>query len=161
MSYELQVTSYKLRLLSSVFCLLSSVFCLPVFAQNNRLTNDKGQLLWQYNQNVTIDEEKSNTLAVTFVFINGIKQTAITLRQEMFHSQIAWVDSAGMAVGKEERIEFITTNLAPNQSMVLKYVVKTKAIDKELLLEKSAVLIMNEEFEIQKEAIPEQRYATK
>jgi uncharacterized protein YecE (DUF72 family) len=124
------------------------------------LTNEKGQLLWQYNQNVTIDKENQNTLSVTFVFINGIKQTALTLRQECFFSQIQWVDTAAMLVEKEERVEFITANLAPNQSIVLKYILKTKPIEKELILEKSALLIMDEEFEIRKEIIPEQRLAT-
>jgi hypothetical protein len=116
-------------------------------------------LLWQYNQSVTIDEMQPNTVVVTFVFINGIKQTAITFRQELFYSQIEWLETANMQAEQEERVEFVTANVAPNQSVVFKYVLKTKIIEKELLLEKSALLIMNEEFEIQKEMIPEQRLA--
>jgi len=146
-------------LLSSFFFLLSSFFFLPVAAQNNRLTNEKGQLLWQYNQSVTIDETQPNTVVVTFVFINGIKQTAITFRQELFYSQIEWLETATLQAEQEERVESVTANVAPNQSFVFKYVLKTKVIEKELLLEKSALLIMNEEFEIQKEMIPEQKLA--
>ena len=140
------------------FCFLLFAFCFfPIYAQNNRLTNEKGQLLWQYNQTVTVDEKNPNTLLVTFVFINGINQTALSLRQELFHSQIAWLDTANIQTGKEERVEFLTANLAPNQSVVWKYALQTKLTGKELILEKSAVLIMNEEFEVRKEVIPEQR----
>jgi hypothetical protein len=160
-SYKLRVTSYELQVvvfrLSFVLFLVFSLFY--VNAQNNRLTNEKGQLLWHYNQNVTFDEEKPNTIAVTFVFINGIKQTAITFRQECFYSQIEWLDGAEKQIEKEERVEFITANVPPNQSIVFKYLLKTKPIEKELIIEKSAVLIMNEDFEVRKEVLPEQRVA--
>jgi len=128
-----------------------------IFAQNNRLTNEKGQLLWQYNQNITIDEENPNTILVTFIFINGLNQTAISLRQELFNSQIEWLDIAGIQPGKEERVEFLTANLLPNQSVIWKYALNTKPVNKELVLEKSALLIMNEDFEVRKEVIPEQK----
>jgi hypothetical protein len=144
----------------TAFCFLLSAFCfLPVFAQNNRLTNENGQLLWQYNQIATIDEESPNTIKISFVFINGVNQTAISLRQELFHSQIEWKETSLSQVEKEERVESLTANLAPNQSVVWKYVLKNKPINKELFLEKSALLIMSEDFEVRKEIIPEQRFA--
>ena len=127
-----------------------------LFGQSNRLTNEKGQLLWQYNQNVSIDTEKMNTIIVSFVFINGIDQTAITLRQELFLSQIEWLETSRIQIEKEERVEFLTANLAPNQSVVWKYALKYKSNSKELILEKSTLLIMNECFEVRKEKIPEQ-----
>ena len=140
------------------FCFLLSVFCfLPVFSQNNRLTNENGQLLWQYNQIVHTKEENPNTILVSFIFINGIKQTAISLRQEIFHSKIEWLETTDLKIEKEGRVEFLTVNLAPHQSVVWKYHIKTKSVGKELILEKSAVLIMNEDFEIRKEIIPEQK----
>jgi len=141
-----------------VFIAIIFITTLPnIFCQNNRLTNEKGQLLWQYNQTVTIDEENPNTILVTFVFVNGINQTAISLRQELFFSQIEWLDTAGIQAEKEGRVEFLTANLAPNQSVVWKYVLRTKPTNKELILEKSALLIMSEDFEVRKEVIPEQR----
>ena len=135
------------------------LFLLPniLFCQSNRLTNDKGQLLWQYNQTVTVDEKNPKTLLVTFVFINGINQTAISLRQELFNSQIEWLNTDSIQIEKEERVEFLTANLAPHQSIVWKYTLKTKLVGKELILEKSAILIMNENFEVRKEMIPEQK----
>ena len=148
------------RFLLSPFCFLLSAFCfLPflLFAQNNRLTTEKGELLWQYNQNITVDTENPNTVLVTFVFINGINQTAISLRQELFNSKIEWVHTADVPVEKEERVESLTVNLAPAQSIVWKYTLTTKPIGNELIVEKSAVLIMNEDFEIRKEIIPEQK----
>ena len=140
-----------------VFIILIFIINLPtIFGQSNRLTNEKGQLLWQYNQNVTINEETPNTILITFTFINGINQTAISLRQELFNSQIEWLDTAGIPVEKEERVEFLTANLAPGQSVVWKYALKTKPVNNRLTVERSALLIMNEEFEIRKEVIPEQ-----
>jgi hypothetical protein len=143
----------------TVFCFLLSAFCfLSVFGQSNRLTNEKGQLLWQYNQNVAVDDDNQNTIIVTFVFTNGIHQTAITLRQELFNSHIKWIETSDIQIEKEDRVEFITANLKPNQSVVWKYLLRNKSNDQELILEKSALLIMNEEFEIRKEVIPEQRF---
>ena len=139
-------------------CLI--LFGYVISAQSNRLTNEKGQLLWQYNQSVVADE-KQNSFSVTFVFINGINQTAISLRQDLFNSEIEWVETSNINVEKEVRVEFLTANLAPHQSVVIKYEIKTKLIDKELILEKSAVFIMNENFEIRKELIPEQNFTKK
>ncbi|MCL1850438.1 MAG: hypothetical protein FWF70_03390 [Bacteroidetes bacterium] len=150
-------TAYRIP--HTAFCLLLSAFCfLPVFAQNNRLTNNEGQLLWQYNQIVHIDEQNPNTIRVSFIFINGVNQTAISLRQELFNSQIEWTEISNSKAEKEDRVEFLTTNLAPNQSVIWRYVLKTKTINKELILEKSALLIMNADFEVRKEIIPEQRF---
>ena len=127
-----------------------------VSAQSNRLTNENGQLLWQYNQIVNIYEQSPNTLLVSFIFINGINQTAISLRQELLDSQIEWLETTDVQIEKEGNVEFVTANLAPNQSVIWKYLIKTKPINKALLLEKSAVLIMDEDFEVRKEVIPEQ-----
>jgi hypothetical protein len=164
MSYKLQVTSYKRLIISSsnhlLFFLLTAFCFFSTFAQSNRLTNKNGQLLWQYNQNVAADV-KQNSFIITFVFINGINQTAFSLRQDLFNSQIEWLETTGIKVEKEERVDFLTVNLAPHQSIVLKYEIKTKLVDKELLLEKSAVLIMNEEFEVRKELISEQNVTKK
>ena len=144
-------TAHRIPL--TLFCLLPFL----LFAQNNRLTNDKGQLLWQYNQIVHIDEQNQNTIKVSFIFINGINQTAISLRQELFNAQMEWLETSDIQIKKEEHVEFLTANLAPGQSVVWKYVIKNK----ELLLEKSALLIMNEDFEVRKELIPEQKFTKK
>jgi hypothetical protein len=143
----------------TTFCFLFCTFCfLQIFTQSNRLTNEKGQLLWQYNQIVHVDEQNQKTIHISFVFINGVNQTAISLRQELFYSQIEWLETDNIKIEKDDMVEFITANLAPHQSVVWKYILKPKIINKELLLEKSAVLIMNEEFEVRKEVIPEQRF---
>jgi len=127
------------------------------FAQSNRLTNENGQLIWQYNLVAVEDQENQNTLKVTFVFINGANQTAISLRQELFYSQIEWVETTNIQVEKEEYVDFLTANVAPNQSVVWKYVIFRKPSDNALILEKSALLIMDEDFTIRKEILPEQR----
>jgi hypothetical protein len=141
------------------FLIISIFTTSSVFGQSNRLTNEKGQLLWQYSQNVTINNENPNTFLVTFVFTNGIDQTVFTLRQELFTSQIEWLETSGIQVEKEDRVEFLTANLAPNQSIVFKYRLKNRRTDNEFILEKSALLIMNEDFAVRKEIIPEQRFA--
>ena len=139
-----------------LFCFFHSVFS----QQSNRLTNEHGQLLWQYNQNVVVDE-KLNSFTVTFTFINGISQTAISLRQDLFNSQIEWLETADIKVEKEGNVDFLTVNLAPHQSVVFIYIIKTKLTDKELLLEKSALLIMDEDFKVRKELINEQSFSKK
>jgi hypothetical protein len=150
-----------MRFLNACCLLLVACCCLPAFSQNNRLTTEKGELLWQYNQHIALDETHPNTVLVTFIFINGMKQTAISLRQERFFSQIEWTETAHLPIEKEERVDFITANLAPNQSIVFKYTLQqTKVKENEILAEKSALLIMNEEFEVKKEFIPEQKIET-
>jgi len=156
------IAYYNPHILTSPYLLIILFFFLlspfsSLFAQNNRLTNEHGQLLWQYNQTVTKVESESNTFLVTFVFINGIEQTAISLRQECFNSSIEWIDISDYQAEKEERVEFVTANLQPNQSVVWKYFVKTKPIEKEFFLERSALLLMNEDFEVRKEIIPQQK----
>ena len=144
----------KLLLILILIATISSLF-----SQNNRLTTEKGELLWQYSQNIDIEENNPNTVLVTFVFINGIKQTAISLRQERLLSDIKWLETANYQVEKEERVDFIIANLAPRDSLVLKYTLQqTNKVKKdEILVERAAVLIMNEEFEVLKEFIPEQK----
>jgi len=83
---------------------------------------------------------------------------AISLRQELFNSEVAWIDISDIQVEKERCVEFLTVNLKPNQSIIWKYLFKSKPVNKELILEKSVLLIMNEEYEIRKEIIPEQKF---
>ena len=139
-----------------IFFLIVSFF--SVSAQNNRLTNENGQLLWQYNQHITENEKSPDTFLVTFIFVNGINQTAITLRQNLFHSNIEWVTTDNMKIEKTGHVDFLTANLAPNQTIVVKYYLKNKPKNDEYIAEKSALLIMNEQFEIRKEIIPEQKF---
>ena len=141
----------------SWFIIAFYLMIIVVFGQSNRLTNENGQLLWQYNQIVYLDKEEQNTMKVSFVFINGINQTAISLRQELFNSTITWIDTTDIQAEKEGGVGFLTANLAPHQSIVWTYTLKNNKVSKELLVEKSALLIMNEDFEIRKEIIPEQR----
>jgi hypothetical protein len=164
MSYELQVTSDKddtaYHKPITTFCLLLSAFCFLLSAQgqSNRLTNEKGQLLWQYTQTATIDEEDPKDIKVSFIFINGIHQTAISLRLELFYSTIDWRFPPDIKVEKDEKVEYVTINLAPNQYIILNYVAKNNIKIKELMLEKSVLLIMHENFEVRKEVVPEQRF---
>jgi len=149
--------------LKAAFCFLLSTSCFfYLYSQNNRLTTERGELLWQYNQHIEKDSNNQNTVIVTFVFINGIQQTAFTLRQERFASDIVWLDTTNFQVEKEDRVELITANLAPKESIIFKYSLQPKKNkDNELVAERSAILIMNEEFEIRKEYIPEQSFFTK
>jgi len=150
--------TYGLTLLLS--CIFSFLL-LSAFTQSNRLTNEKGQLLWQYSQIATPDEENQKKIRVSFIFINGVNQMAFSLRQELFHSQVEWIDTSNLRVEREEHVEFVTVNLSPNQYAVINYVLMTHNNTKELVLEKSALLIMNEDYEIKKESIPEQKFEKK
>ena len=148
-----------MRILRTTFCFLLAVFVfLFVYSQNNRLTNERGQLLWQYNQTVVLDSEKPNTLVVHFVFINGNVHTAISLRQELYDCAIEWLETADIKVEKEDHVESLTAKLSPNQSIIVKYSVTVKPVNNALVLEKSALLIMNDSFEVRKEIIPDQHF---
>ena len=143
------------------FLLAITIPLSTTYGQSNRLTNEDGKLIWQYNQSTSQNPAKSDTIFVTFVFTNGINQTAISLRQEFFNSTLGWLETANIQVEKEGRgVEFLTANVPPHQSLVFKYYLKTKPVEKELILERSALLIMNEDFEIIKELLPEQKFPT-
>lgn len=143
---------YKRHLILIIF-LLSIVY--TSFSQSNRRVGERGELLWQYHQSAQIDAQNPNSILVTLVIVNGKYQTAFKLRQELFKSKIEWLETENAEIGLDGKVCFITANIKPEQASVWKYRISNYKKEKEILLEKSAILIMNESFEVIKEIFPE------
>lgn len=120
------------------------------FAQSDRVVDEKGNLLYQYERVYEKNPTNSTELLVTFTFTNGKNQRAISFRQETLESVLRWVDTTDGARGHEEAVEFVTANLAPNQTITWKYAVSTRKKSAPAAPEKAAILIMNGDYQVEK-----------
>lgn len=120
------------------------------FAQSDRVVDEKGNLLYQYERVYEKNPTNSTELLVTFSFTNGKNQRAISFRQETLESVLRWVDTTDGARGHEEAVEFVTANLAPNQTITWKYAVSTRKKSAPAAPEKAAILIMNGDYQVEK-----------
>ena len=127
-----------------LFLLLS--LPLWIFAQSNRQLDSLGNLQYQYSRTFARNPQNTNELIVTFVFVNGNHQQAITLRQENTKSKLRWLQTQGGTLTHETIVEAMTANLAPNQSIVWKYVVTTSNSRPE----QAALMLMSEKFAVEK-----------
>lgn len=141
------------KILSSLLLL---ILCSALHSQSNRYLDSAGVFHWQYHYSVTRDFSDSTQALITFVFVNGEKQCAISLRHECFHSKIEWVEIEEGTLSSEKKVEAITANLAPNQVVVWKFKTSSKSPKTPISVEESAILIMNETFAVRKERIPAQ-----
>ena len=87
---------------------------------------------------------------VTFVFVNGNAQRAITFRQEALDGTVGWLETEGGETGTETIVDFVTANLAPSQSVAWKYTYAPKNGTSAIPLERAALLIMEEDFGTEK-----------
>lgn len=117
-----------------------------IFAQSNRQLDSLGNLQYQYSRTFERNPQNANELIVTFVFVNGNQQQAITLRQENAKSKLRWISSQGGTVSHETIVEAMTANLAPNQSVVWKYAVTTANAQPE----QAALMLMTEKYAVDK-----------
>lgn len=120
------------------------------FAQSDRVVDEKGNLLYQYERVYEKNPTNFTELLVTFSFTNGKNQRAISFRQETLESVLRWVDTTDGARGHEEAVEFVTANLAPNQTITWKYAVSTRKKSAPAAPEKAAILIMNGDYQVEK-----------
>lgn len=135
--------------------LLLSLFLLSVCtlsAQGNRLVDSTGNFKYQYNRTVITDVNNSKQAIVSFVFINGNEQTAISYRQETLNSNLTWLTTNKGSIHKEKLVEVITANLAPKETLVWKFTFKNKSQRKDgrTTLERAALLILNSGFQADK-----------
>lgn len=123
----------------------------PLFAfgQADRKLDADGKLLYQYQRTVSEPCDTCSEITVTFLFVNGSHSTAISLRQEAFDTDVRWIDIAGGTAGHEEVVEFVTANLAPNQSVTWTYAVSAKK-GRISAPEQAALLIMDEQYAVEK-----------
>lgn len=109
-----------------------------------------GKLLYEYYRCHAADDcDTCSERMVKFVFKNGDQARAISYRQETLDTQVRWIDIAGGTAGHDVAVEFVTANLRPHQTVEWTYAVSAKN-GCVLQLEKAAVLVMNEKYEVEK-----------
>lgn len=127
-----------------VLALLLPFLC---YSQSDRKLYPNGKLAYQYNRVVEANPENPQEQLVTFIFVNGESQQAISLRQELMESTIRWIETTGGNVGKDDLVETLSANLAPNQSIAWKYALIPKTGSK---VERSAVLVIHDDYSSEK-----------
>lgn len=133
-------------------------FQLTISAQSSGYADSLGVFQWQYHRSVYKNAKDTNSAIVIVVFINGANHTAITYRQEVANSTLLWIEKEGGIDERDGYVEFITTKLAPNEAIVWSYSIvnNNQKIDGTITIEKSALLIMNEQFQVRKEKFLDQ-----
>ena len=131
---------------------LIAAFLLPLLlsAQTDRKVDAQGNLLYQYSRSSIINPQNPSERIVTFVFVNGNAQRAITFRQESLDGTVGWLETEGGETGTETIVDFVTANLEPGQSVAWKYVFAPKQGSAAVPLERAALMIMEEDFGTEK-----------
>jgi len=140
-----------------LFCLLIG-FQITTHAQSAGYIDSLGVFQWQYHRSIYKNANDTTSAIVVLVFINGANHTAITYRQEVADSKLTWIEKDGSVTEKSGYVESITTKLSPNEAIVWSYKINNnKIISKgSINIEKSALLIMNEQFQVKKEKFLDQ-----
>ena len=120
------------------------------WAQKDSILDTEGNLLYQYERTVEQALENPRKAIVTFYFKNGIEQRAITYRQEKLVSKLEWVKKGKSLVEKEKIVEKITANLKPGEEIEWKLLIEYNTKKRKAIVEKAALLLMNEQFEVTK-----------
>jgi hypothetical protein len=118
------------------------------WAQKDSITDVAGNLLYQYERIVEHASDNPRKAIVTFYFKNGIEQRAITYRQEKLVSKLEWVKKGKSVVKKEKIVEKITANLKPGEEIEWKLQIQYNTKKRMAIVEKAALLLMNEQFEV-------------
>lgn len=132
--------------------LLILAFPFALFAQSDRVVDSSGNLLYQYNR--TIEKNADNNLEVTIVFVNGKNQTAISLRQEIMNGDVQWINNESGKIKLEKIVNACTANIPPNQSLSWKYLYKPQKASASPTLERSALMIMQDDYQVKKIMFP-------
>lgn len=132
--------------------LFFAALLLPImlWAQTDRKVDAQGALLYQYSRTSELNQQNPSERVVTFVFVNGNAQRAITFRQESIEGTVRWIDTQGGETGTETIVDFVTANLAPGQTIAWRYVFAPKKGTTPAVLERAALLIMEEDFGTEK-----------
>ena len=132
--------------------LLIAALLLPFLlsAQTDRKVDAYGNLLYQYSRTSVINPQNPSERIVTFTFVNGNAQRAITFRQESLEGTVSWLETEGGETGTETIVDFVTANLAPGQTIAWRYVFAPKKGTTPAVLERAALMIMEEDFGTEK-----------
>lgn len=141
------------KFVSLIVC--TFMFVAACAQQGNRLVDSVGNLVYQYNRSATCFEPGKCKVTVTIV--NGYRQLGISFRQEVFRSRLQWEETIGGDTSQTANVKIITANLAPNESLAWTFIYQNNSCkkDKSIDLEKSCFMLLNEEFEVKKQVLPE------
>ena len=141
------------RLVSLLLCIFLVIVAYA--QQGDRLVDSVGNLVYQYNRAATYLEPGKCKVTVTVV--NGYKQLGVSFRQEVFRSQLQWQETLGGDTTQTANIKIITANLAPNEAVAWTFIYQNNSMkkDKSIDLEKSCFMLLNDEFEVKKQVLPE------
>lgn len=135
------------------------LFSIRVSAQSDRKVDDSGDFIYQYNRTCAQNPSNPSEIIVSFVFINGKNQMAISYRQEHIGSPIRWISTEGGHQKNEELVDAITANLAPSDSVVWSFAIEKGMKDKTgVTIETAALLLMDESREVVKLLFDEYKF---
>lgn len=136
-----------------LICGLLTVFTYA--QQGDRMVDSVGKLVYQYNRSATYLEP--GKCKVTITIINGYQQLGVSFRQEVFRSDLQWQETTGGDTTQMPNIKVITANLAPNETIAWTFIYQNNSMkkDKSIDLEKSCFMLLNDEFEVKKQVLPE------
>ena len=137
-------------MMKKIIVIAALLLPLLLSAQTDRKVDAQGNLLYQYSRTSVIDPMNPSVRVVTFVFVNGNVQRAVTFRQETLDGTVGWLETDGGETGTETIVDFVTANLAPGQSVAWKYTYAPKNGTSAIPLERAALLIMEEDFGTEK-----------
>ena len=137
-------------MMRKILLIASLLLPLLLSAQTDRKVDAQGNLLYQYSRTSVINPQNPSERIVTFVFVNGNAQRAITLRQEAIEGTVSWIETDGGETGTETIVDFVTANLAPGQTIAWKYGFAPKTGTAPAPLERAALMIMEEDFGTEK-----------
>lgn len=142
----------------TLLLLLTLSFQYALFSQSSGYTDSLGVFQWQYHRSLYKNAKDTNSAIVTIVFINGANHTAVSYRQEVANSVLKWIEKDGGESDRVGYVESITVQLEPNEAVVWRYTLNnsTKQKNGSINVEKSALLIMNNQFQVKKEKFMEQ-----
>lgn len=127
-------------------------------AQSSGFVDSLGVFQWQYHRSVYKNAKDTSSAVVVIVFINGAHHSAISYRQELKNSTLHWEEKERGITGDDGYVKFITAKLKPNEAIVWRFTIKNNILKKDnsIDLEKGAILIMDENFNVKKEKFAEQ-----
>lgn len=137
-------------MMKKILVIAALLLPLLAFAQTDRKVDAQGKLLYQYSRTSVINPQNPSERIVTFVFVNGNAQRAITFRQEAIDGIVGWLETEGGETGTETIVDFVTANLVPGQSVAWKYTFNPRQGSSPAVLERAAILIMEEDFGTEK-----------
>lgn len=122
------------------------------FSEGEIINDAFGNFSFQYNRIITKDTAKPASAVVTIVFINGNAQTAIQYRQEFMNSEIEWIKTDNGTLKKEKFVEALTISIPPNIILTWQFKISDISTSKKNIfeVEKAALLIMNDNYQVTK-----------